>query len=64
MKMRNNNKSEKKKNNKGTKKISKLKITILLIIITIRLLIAKRTIMRTITYKNIKIILIIVIKMA
>ena len=64
MKMRNNNKSEKKTNNKGTKKISKLKITILLIIITIRLLIAKRTIMRTITYKNIKIILIIVIKMA
>ena len=56
-------KRNKKKNNKGTRKIIKLKITIqLLTILTIRVLIIERTIMRT-RKVVIEIIMIIVITM-
>ena len=56
-------KRNKKQNNKGTRKIIKLKITIqLLTILTIRVLIIERTIMRT-REVVIEIIMIIVITM-
>ena len=56
-------KRNKKQNNKGTRKIIKLKITIqLLTILTIRVLIIERTIMRT-RKVVIEIIMIIVITM-